>query len=127
MERYTVDLRLPQIVQLMPALPQNREDYDLDCRAIYLHTPTCCIVEVIPEERVFDGKKRIELPFDEKVPNGEIYKYTAVLLNKPKQVSDEDSMKAMKAVARWYKKERSDFDFFNSLEWVDAPECSLLQ
>ena len=91
-------------------------------REIFLHTPTGGLVEIFTSEEYFIEKKYMQISFCEKKPGSDIYKYTAVLLNKPHSICFEDGMKALQDVAQWYEKHDQEFEQLNSLKWVDCPE-----
>ena len=123
MERYTFKLQLPKILYLrsLPGCPKKEEESMMH-REIFLHTATGGLVEIFTSEEYFIEEKYMQIHFCEKKPGSEIYKYTAVLLNKPHSISYENGMLAMQDVATWYKKHDHEFAMLNSLKWVDCPE-----
>lgn len=102
MEGYTYrfEKKLPKIVLLRPACEHDQQD--LMYRFIALHTPTGGIVEILPGEELVPVKGSMEMRFQEKTRDGITYHYTAILHNNRKQISEEDGIKAMKFVTRWF-------------------------
>ena len=123
MERYTINLQLPKILYLttVPGCPKKEEERMMH-REIFLHTPTGGVVEIFTSAECFIEEKYMQLHFCEKKPGSEIYHYTAVLLNKPHNISYENGMMAMQDVATWYEKHEHEFKMLNSLKWVDCPD-----
>ena len=122
MKRYTINLQLPKIL-LLTTVPGStkREEEKMMCREIFLHTPTGGVVEIFTSAEYFIEEKYMQLHFCEKKPLSGIYKYTAVLLNKPHNISYENGILAMQDVATWYEKHDHEFERINSLKWVDCP------
>ena len=123
MERYTFKLQLPKILYLrsLPGCPKKEEESMMH-REIFLHTPTGGLVEIFTSEEYFIEEKYMQMPFQQRYSDKEIYNYTAVLLNKPHSISNEDGLKAMQEVAKWYIKHDSEYDRINSLKWIDYPD-----
>lgn len=111
MERYTPNLKLPKIVRITAAPRCESEEDDMIDRNVFMHTPTGAIVEVIPGEDFFLDKDYMEYRFCESC------KYTALLLNKPHNTSNEENMKALKEVAKWFAKYADEYHHLNSLNW----------
>ncbi len=123
MERYTFTLNLPKILCVTtPPECSVIDEKKMICRSIFLHTPTGGLVEVFDSERYLIENKYMQLPFQQRYSDKEIYNYTAVLLNKPHSISNEDGLKAMQEVAKWYIKHDSEYDRINSLKWIDYPD-----
>jgi hypothetical protein len=87
----------------------------------FVFTPSHLIKPRICQEYLIE-EKYMQIHFCEKKPGSEIYRYTAVLLNKPHSISYDNGMLAMSDVATWYKKHDHEFAMLNSLKWVDCPE-----
>ena len=123
MKRYTMNLRLPKILLLntLPGCSRIEEDR-MRKREIFLHTPTGGLVEIFTRDEYFIEEKYMQISFCEKKPESGIYKYTAVLLNKPQNISHEDGMMALQDVSKWYKRHDDEFTSLNSLKWVDYPD-----
>ena len=123
MERYTANLKLPKILSIHAVPGCNKsEEERIMTRAIFLHTATGGIVEVLMSSRYLIGDEYMQLPFCEKSPGSGLYHYTAVLLNAPHSISAENGLKAMQEVAKWYTKLSKELESITSKEWVDYPD-----
>lgn len=111
MEQYTLKLKLPKIVQLTEATLRDSERFDMIGRNIFMHTPTGTIVEILHGSEFIFDKEYTEYSF------GENPRRTAVLLSKPPHISEEEGMKAMEAIVKWYLKNYEEFDSIDSLDW----------
>ena len=117
MERYTLDLKLPKIVQLVEVPRCESEKEEMFGRNVFLHTPTGGVVEILLGQGFIVGKGHMEYLFGENGKEGNANRYTALLLNKPKNISTENGEKAMKEVAKWFVKYIEEFHYIESLEW----------
>ena len=116
MERYTLNLKLPKILCLS-TLPSSEEEEDFISRNVFMHSPTGGIVEILSGQGYILDKTHMEHQFCIKEKSGENYKYTALLLNKPKTISPQNGEKALKDVIKWFTKYTTEYNYLDSLEW----------
>lgn len=69
----------------------------------------------------YGDKRYTTIPFYDKCRNGILYKYTAVLLYKPKTIKTEKGEQIMKTTIKWFLKFASEYDYMCSQPWVEHP------
>ena len=123
MERYTANLKLPKILSIhaVPGCSKSEEERMM-ARAIFLHTPTGGMVEILLSGHSIVGDDYMQMPFYERVPDSGNCRYTAVLLNNAQSITAENGLKAMQEVAKWYIKLGYEIESITSKEWVDYPD-----
>lgn len=122
MERYTLNLELPEILCLRttPMCKKSDEENMLH-RSVFLHTHTGAVVEILFDRHFVIEGDHMELSFSDIEENdGKKHNYTALLLNKPGRISEEAGMRALKAVSNWFLKYCCEYNYINSLKWVDG-------
>lgn len=122
MERYTLNLGLPEILYLRTTPMCNKSDEEkMLHRSVFLHTPTGGVVEILFDRHFVIEGDHMELSFSDIDENdGKKHNYTALLLNKPGRISGEAGIRALKAVSKWYLKYCCEYNYINSLKWVDG-------
>ena len=75
-----------------------------------------CALPILGQGFILE-KEHMEYQFGESGIDEEDNCYTALLLNKPKNISAENGEKAMKEVAKWFIKYMAEYQYLESKDW----------